>query len=226
MLRTTPYSESSLIVDMFTRNYGRMNLLAKGARRKKSKFRGLIRPFQCLSANWSGKGNVPTLTGLKCESEGYQTESERLYCRFYLNELLIRLILDRDPHEILFDAYYLALERLKEPSSEFHTLRIFEKVFLQELGYALKLTSESDSKTPVDPLKKYIYDFAKGPIQANSEETQTISGETLLALAREEFKTKQVKSESKQLLGAAIDHYLEGRPIHSRKIFNQTIQHR
>ena len=226
MLRTTPYSESSLIVDMFTRNYGRINLLAKGARREKSRFRGLIRPFRCLAANWSGKGNVPTLTGLKIESEDYRIPSENLYCRFYLNELIVRLILDRDPHEVLFDAYYLAMEQLKEPSNEFHTLRVFEKVFLQELGYALKLTSESDSKVTIDPFKEYIYDFDQGPIQANSEDTQTISGATLLAIAREEFKTKRVKSESKLLLGAAIDHYLEGRPIHSRKIYNQTIQHR
>ncbi|MDE0308814.1 MAG: DNA repair protein RecO [Acidiferrobacterales bacterium] len=226
VLRTTPYSESSLIVDMFTRSYGRINLLAKGARRKTSRFRGLIRPFQRLSANWSGKGNVPTLTALKCDSDSQWIESERLYCRYYLNELLIRLLLDRDPHEVLFDAYYLALERLKEPSSEFHTLRVFEKVFLQELGYALQLTSESDSNLPIDPSNVYTYDFARGPVQANGDEAVVVSGETLLSVAREEFKTKKVRSESKQLLAAVIDHYLEGKPIHSRRIFNQTIQHR
>ena len=224
VLRTTPYSESSLIVDMFTRNYGRINLLAKGARRKNSRFRGLIRPFQCLIANWSGKGNVPVLTGLKCESEEFQIASKDLYCRYYLNELLVRLILDRDPHEVLFDAYYLAMERLKEPSSEFRTLRVFEKIFLRELGYALKLTVESNSDIPIDRHKIYTYDFERGPIPVTNTDNQAISGETLLAIENEDFNTNRVKSESKQLLGAAIAHYLEGKPIFSRDIYNQTIR--
>lgn len=224
VLRTTPYSESSLIVDMFTRNHGRINLLAKGARQKKSRFRGLIRPFRCLTANWSGKGNVPVLTGLKCESDDFQIASKDLYCRYYLNELLVRLILDRDPHEVLFDAYYLAMEHLKEPASEFRTLRAFEKILLRELGYALNLTVESDSQLPIDRNKMYRYDFAKGPTLANSVDDQTISGETLLAIENGEFKTKQIKSESKHLLSAAIAHYLEGKPIHSRDIYSQTIR--
>ena len=225
VLRTTPYSESSLIVDMFTRKYGRINLLAKGARRKKSRFRGMIRPFKFLVANWSGKGNVPTLTGLQCDYDGFNIASKDLYCRFYLNELLVRLIHDRDPHEELFDAYYLAMEKLKEPASEFQTLRVFEKVFLQEIGYALNLKTESGSSVPIESGKRYIYDFEKGPIRVDDNNSRTISGETLLAIEREKFESAAVKTESKRVLGSAIEHYLEGKPIHSRRIYNQTLQH-
>ncbi len=221
VLRTLPYSESSLIVDMFTRHHGRINLLAKGARRAKSKFRGLIRPFQRLVASWSGKGNVPTLTELSCEARNNAIASSDLYCRYYLNELLVRLIHDRDPHENLFDAYYLAIERLKEPANEFHTLRVFEKILLRELGYALVLTTEADQKTLVDAGKIYDYSFDKGPILTEKPDSLSVSGETLLAIDREEFKSDRVKNESKRFLGRAVEHYLEGKHIHSREIYSQ-----
>jgi DNA repair protein RecO (recombination protein O) len=224
VLRTTPFSESSLIVDVFTRNYGRINLLAKGARRIKSRFRGTIRSFQLLQASWSGKGNVPTLTGLTSNAQYVEIGGERLYCSFYMNELIMRLLQARDPHPDLFDAYYIALERLAEPSNEFHSLRVFEKILLQEIGYALVLDTEADRKTPLSRNKFYLYDFNAGPLPANKEDTGAVTGETLFAIAQEKFLSNQVKSESRKLLGRAVANYLDGKALHCRDIYSQTIR--
>ena len=224
VLRTTPFSESSLIVDVFTRNYGRINLLAKGARRTKSNFRGTIRAFQLLQASWSGKGRVPTLTGLTSNSQYVEISGERLYCSFYMNELIMRLLQDRDPHPDLFDAYYIALERLAEPSNEFHSLRVFEKNLLQEIGYALVLDTEADRKTPLSRNNFYVYDFNAGPLPAKKEDTNAVTGETLFAIAQEKFLSNRVKSESRNLLGRAVENYIDGKALHCRDVYSQTVR--
>ena len=224
VLRTTPFSESSLIVDVFTRNYGRINLLAKGARRTKSRFRGTICSFQLLQASWSGKGKVPTLTGLTSNAQYVEIGGERLYCSFYMNELIMRLLQDRDPHPDLFDAYYIALERLAEPSNEFHSLRIFEKNLLQEIGYALVLDTEADRKTPLSRNKFYVYDFNAGPLPAKKEDTNAVTGETLFAIAQEKFLSNRVKSESRNLLARAVENYIDGKALHCRDVYSQTVR--
>ena len=139
VLHAYPYSETSLLVEAFTRPHGRLPLLAKGARRPGSSLRSVLVAFQPLTASWSGRGEVRTL--VRSEWQGGQPllRGEALLCGFYLNELLLRLLPREDPHEVLFDHYAAALNRLATEQEQAPILRGFERRLLQELGYALAL---------------------------------------------------------------------------------------
>src|SRR3954464_9342317 len=105
VLHSYPYKETSLIVDMFTRDYGRVALVAKGAKRPLSKLRGVLQTFQPLSISWSGKTEVRTLTAAEWIGGLVPLEKSALLCGFYLNELLVKLLARDDPHPALFDHY-------------------------------------------------------------------------------------------------------------------------
>ncbi len=225
VLHSVPYSESSLVVNFFSENYGRINLLTKGARRVKSQFRGLIRPFVLLKGSWKGKGNVPVLINLTSDAGAFQISDQVYYCCTYLNELIMRLLADRDPHQELFGIYESTLDSLiVEHTEPFTALRIFEKNLLQQLGYELVLTTESDRKTPIDAHDYYLYDFGSGPIRSSSKEPASFSGRTLMAISQGEFVTEQTKTESRKFMETVLAHHLEGKRIHSRGIYGQTLR--
>ena len=219
VLHTTPFSETSLIVQLFTRTYGRISVLAKGARRLKSQFRGHIRPFVLSNASWVGKGNVPTLIEFQNETTPNRFDDEVFYCNTYVNELISRLVADRDPHPALFDEYCAAMQSLAEKSVDpFVILRIFEKNLIRELGYELVLRTEDDRKTPIDANCHYIYNFNSGPSPADPTDPDAIMGKTLIAIEAGQFTSPNVKKESRKLLERALTHYLEGRTVSSREI--------
>ncbi len=225
VLRTIPYSESSLIVDTFTRNHGRVSLLAKGARKVKSRFRGAIQPFQRLLISWSGKGEVPTISNLSEQSDFVRLVGKRLYCCYYLNELVMRTLQKNAPHTDLFDAYSEAIRQLAKPATnEFRVLRIFEKNMLCSLGYALVLETEAGSNTPVQVGKFYRYDIDFGPVRVANGDSEAISGETLLSLSRERFESATVKRESHLLLKKAIENHTHGQINRSRYVYSQLIR--
>ena len=226
VLRTTPFSESSLIVDVLSRNFGRLNLLAKGAKQTKSQYRGVLMPFQLLSINWSGKGSVPTMTTAYLQNDIVEIRGEFLYSAYHLNELLVKLFHTHDPHPDLFESYLLAVNELANCGKIPQTLRIFEKLLLKELGYALILETEFDGKAPVLANKTYSYEFDKGPVPVLIEGSMSISGQTLLALASGNISSRQEEKESRMLLEQAIARYLEGKELHCRNVYRQTLRKR
>ena len=225
VIRTTPFSESSLIVDVFSRKYGRLNLLAKGARRKKSRFRGNLQKFCLLQMSWAGRGKVPTIRNLLLNNN-FDISGNYFYSACYLNELLIKLLHNHDPHPKLFDAYQRSLERLVNSADEFGTLRIFEKKILKELGYALILDTEANRIDPISNKKFYFYDFNSGPVPTQDSNEGSISGATLQALAIEEFHSNRVRLESRKLLDNAIRTYFNHKVLHCRDVYQQTLRTR
>src|SRR5438445_9413576 len=105
VLHSYPYKETSLIVDVFSRDHGRIALVAKGAKRPHSKLRGVLQTFQPLSLGWSGKSEVRTLIAAEWVGGLLPLEKSALLCGFYLNELLVKLLARDDPHPALFDHY-------------------------------------------------------------------------------------------------------------------------
>ena len=97
VLHRRNYSETSLIIEVYTHRHGRLGLIAKGARRPSSRSRGVLKSFQPLLIGWSGRGDLMTLTGTEAEGAAIDLRGEALYCGFYLNELLIRLLHRHDP---------------------------------------------------------------------------------------------------------------------------------
>lgn len=225
VLHAYPFRETSLIVEVFTRDFGRMALLARGARRPRSAVRGLLMAFQPLEIAWAGKGEVLTL--MKAEWVGGQPllSGEALFCGYYLNELLMHLLPREDAHQRLFAGYARMLERLaaaragREHEAD---LRCFEKALLQELGYGLTLDRDNDGHA-IDAGSHYAYRIESGPVRVAHPDAapQTVSGRTLLHLQAEEFSDPRTRGEAKQLMRTLMAYYLGGRELETRKIFKE-----
>jgi len=226
VLHTYPFKETSLVVELFSREFGRVATTAKGARRPRSAMRGMLQAFQPMLATWSGKLELKTLHGLEWNGCLLLLQGEALMCGFYLNELLLRLLPREDPHEALF-AYYA--ETLKALASEQHlatTLRRFELKFLQELGYAIPLQSDVNN-TPIVMQQAYRYEAEHGayPIRSASARYETryesgvqLSGKTLIDMLSDDYSDEQTQQQSKQLMRYLLAHYLGDKPLHTRQL--------
>jgi len=211
---------------VFTRDHGRLGLIARGARRPSSGLRGVLSAFQPLLISWSGRGELPTLTGAESDGAGTVLVGQALLCGFYINELLIRMLHRHDPHERLHTAYHEAVRELERtPHAPEGALRIFEKRLLQEVGYGLVLDHEVIHNSPIMPEVMYCYVPDRGPLPADADGADSIPirGATLLALAREELNAGPELAEAKRLLRGVLARHLGGRPLRSRELFRQVV---
>ena len=149
-----------------------------------------------------------------------------MFCGFYLNELLLKLLARDDAHERLFDCYQQALIALAGGGRKADVLRGFEKSMLGEIGYALNLEVDTASGQPLDPAARYTYDPERGPRRSDSEAAVAgeISGLALQALARDDYSDPACAQQAKQLMRQLISHYLNGKPLATRQIFAALLQ--
>jgi DNA repair protein RecO (recombination protein O) len=220
ILHSYPFRETSLLLEIFSRNHGRFAMVARGARRPRSALRGLLMGFQPLQLSWFGKGEVRTLHSAEWEGGQPQLQGTALLCGFYLNELLVNLMPRDDAHEKLFDSYRQTLQRLAHEADFAATLRSFEKHLLQELGYALSLEQEAGSGKPIEPGVTYRYVIERGalPGQADARDGLMVSGKTLLDMAADDYRDGLSAQQSKQLMRMLLNHYLAGKVLHTREL--------
>jgi DNA repair protein RecO (recombination protein O) len=221
VLHVYPYRETSLIVEAFTPDFGRVALVARGARRPRSELRGLLQGFQPLLLSWSGQHELKTL--LKAEWRGGlpRVGGSALLCGFYLNELLLKLLAREDAHPQLFADYETALAELAAGRDQATILRRFEVRLLAAMGYALPLIREADTGAPVVPAARYHYAFDRGPRRTLPEpgmKLPLVRGATLLALADQNYPDAETAAEAKRLMREVLDHYLEQRGVESRRV--------
>ncbi len=229
VLHAYPYRETSLIVEAFTANHGRVAMVARGAKRPRSETRGLLQAFQPLTLSWAGTGELKTL--MKAEWRGGMPLpcGSALLAGFYVNELLLKLLAREDPHPTLFAEYAAALAALTErpgASEQAVVLRRFEMRLLAEMGYALALTHDVQSGEPVVPDGRYHYQFERGPqrvaatLVAREPDARgpIVRGATLVALTTQVFPDAETAAEAKRLMREVLDHYLEEKRIFSRRI--------
>lgn len=220
LLHAHPYSETSLVLDIFSRSHGRLALLARGARRPRSALRGVLIGFQPLELSWFGGGEVKTLAKAEWVGGVPLLTGKCLLLGYYLNELLLKLLPREDAHPALFDAYGEALSALSRGAAEAAELRRFEKTLLRELGYGLALDRDAGSGDPVRPDRQYLYLVERGAVLAHGDEgVPTISGKTLLDLAADDYGDPRTLAESKGLMRQLMAHYLGGHPLQSRRVF-------
>lgn len=220
VLHSYPFRETSLLVEVFSRQHGRVPLVARGARRPKSAVRGLLMNFQPLSLSWFGKHEVRTLHSAEWQGGQPLLQGTALLCGFYLNELLLNLMVRDDPHEQLFDYYQHTLQRLAHGADMASTLRCFEKHLLQELGYALLLVDEAESSKSIDPTLNYRYVVERGAVRASTQETEglLIAGKTLHDMAADDYSDAQSARQGKQLMRMLLNHHLGGKILHTREL--------
>ena len=134
------WSESSLILETFTRHHGRVALVAKGAKRPSSNFRPVLLPLQPLRITYSGDADIRTLKGAEWVGGHIMPMGEALLSGYYLNELLLRLLARDDPHPRLFDLYAQVVQVLASGHQSGHegtiapVLRTFELLLLKDIG--------------------------------------------------------------------------------------------
>ncbi len=222
ILHTYPFKETSLVVELFARDFGRVATTAKGARRPRSAMRGMLQAFQPMLATWSGKLELKTLHGLEWNGGLLLLQGEPLMCGFYLNELLLRLLPREDPHEALFEYYADTLKTLASGQDLAATLRRFELKFLQELGYAIPLDMDA-SVEPVLESQSYRYEAEHGAIKLSGAISRydngvQLTGKTLIDMSNDDYSHTQTQQQSKQLMRYLLAHYLGDKPLHTRQL--------
>jgi DNA repair protein RecO (recombination protein O) len=219
LLHHRPWSDSSLIIDLMTREHGRVTLFAHGARRPKSQQRAVLRPFVPLLVSWSGNADGGTLTAVEAAGGSPALAPGRLISAFYLNELLMKLLPKEDRHETLHDAYGEALAALA-CAEEQPALRAFERVLLEELGYGLDLAREAGTHRPVEADRYYHFEPGRGVLAVREGEPgpDIHAGRAMLAVARGELDALDAQRAARGIFGAAIAHCLEGRVLASRDV--------
>jgi len=222
VLHTYPYKETSLIVELFARRFGRVALLARGARRPRSAMRGVLLSFQALRVSWSASAELGNLISAEWAGALLPLAGQSLMCGFYLNELLLRLLPRDDPHESLFDSYGEALARLSGAGDPSVVLRGFEKRLLAELGYAPVLDRDAANR-PIDPDRLYAYEPERGPTAVNGTrgDLPVVRGRTLLDVAADDYTRAETREEARTLMRALIGERLHGQVLHTRTVLRE-----
>lgn len=228
-LISRPYSETSLIVEVFSENHGRLALMAKGARRLKSKYKAALQPFQPLLLSWTGKGEVPTLTSAEIDQADYNLASHQLrgnslVCAFYCNELLASLLHRHDPHPKLYEVYHntmLGLSSRESTHSVWEALRRFEQAVLKETGYEVDFLTEADGQTLIEDQAFYRFHAGKGFVRAASADLPSVTGEVVKSLhgVQASGTSTDVNAKAKFLMRDVLAKTLGSKRIISRDLF-------
>ena len=225
VLHSYPYKETSLIIDLYTRDFGRVALIAKGAKRPHSQLRGVLQTFQPLSASWVGKSELRTLTEAEWVGGMLPLEKTALLCGFYLNELLVKLLARDDAHPALFDHYVATLNQLAHNEPAPIVLRKFERALLKETGVAADLGRCTVARAPVQPELVYVVDPERGPRPERASDVwPRVAGKTLLDMEREDYQDASTQSQSKLLMRFLLAHHLGGAPLNTRQILIDLLQ--
>jgi len=206
------------MIEAFSRDHGRVGLIARGSRRASSPWRAVLRPFQPLLLSWMGSGELATLTGAEAADVSSTLSGRALMSGFYMNELLLRLLPRQDPHPELFAQYMNALDKLMQATEP--TLRMFEMNLLSALGYGLNLERDAITGQPLESDARYRYETEIGlvRIKDNVESGTGIRGSSLLAIASGNYQKLEQLSDARYLLRNIINNLLGEKPLKTRKI--------
>lgn len=223
VMHSRPYRDSSALLEVFTAEYGRISLVARGTRRqsRKGSSAALLQPFIPLLLSFSGRLELKTLIATEPAQGMLVLRGERLFSGMYINELLVRLLHRNDAHPGLFAAYALALEALAGNTVVDTVLRRFEFTLLEELGYSLDLSVDGASGQPIQDSRWYRYDSGLGLVaseDASVRQAAAYAGSDLLVMASGELGGP-VRLTAKRLLREALAVHLGDMPLRSRELF-------
>jgi DNA repair protein RecO (recombination protein O) len=223
VLHHRPYRDTSRILELFTRDHGRVSVFARaarGGRNQSGSLMSVLQPFNRVLVSWSGRGEAGQLTAAEFDGAFSIMPPEQLVNGYYLNELLLKLFARHDDHADVFDLYAGTLDGLKGASDPIRALRIFEKRLLEALGYGLVLGTEALTREAVEANRMYHYRLEQGAVRAMdvAEGSMVFAGSSLLSLADEELTTTVALTDARRLLRAALEQCLDGRELKSRQV--------
>ncbi len=223
VLHSRPYRETSVIVDLFTEEYGRITAVAKGVRQVRSTLRPMLQLFMPLLTSWQGKGELMTLTAAELNGTPGRLVGEYLLSGLYLNELVMRVLPKHDPHSGLFAIYRGTLLELQSAKSQLKTLRLFEKKLLEELGYGLQLQNDitSNEALVTDRYYRFLPEYGFERCMESINQPNIFSGKSLLSFATEELNDESALRDAKRLMRLALSPLLGQQKINSRQLYSQ-----
>lgn len=222
ILHPRPFRDTSLLLEAFSRDHGRVGLVARGARGPRSRLRGVLQPFRPLLLSWQLRGELGTLTAAEPAGRAAATPvgGDALLGLYYLNELLLRMTARLDPHAELYDAYAAALAAITGGAPLAPALRRFERRLLDALGYGPELARDAAGR-PLEAAASYRYDPALGLANCRPDAAGALLGASVLALAEDRLVDPRSLADARRLLRAALDAHLDGRPLKSREMLSR-----
>lgn len=219
LLHQRPFRDSSQILDVLSRDHGRLALVARGSRAGKSRLRGVLRPFLPLTVSWFSRGDLGTLTGAELGGRPLALSGQGLLAAYYVNELILNLVHRHDPQPEVFTLYGDTLRELAAAETVAPALRCFELDMLSLLGYSVVLEQDHVNDSQVDEDAYYEYQPAVGPVAVKRREGPMVfSGRELAAVRRREFRDEDTLRCATRLLRRVIAYHLDGKPLKSRKV--------
>jgi DNA repair protein RecO (recombination protein O) len=184
VLHRYDWSETSLILEVFTRHHGRMALVAKGVKRPSSSFRPILLPLQPLHLAFGGEAEIKTLKAAEWQGGHVMPTGDALMSGYYLNELLMLLLAREDPHPVLFDVYATVVQIIASEHGEVleAALRAFELLLLREIGLLPLLDAQTMTLLALHPDEHYSLVPEGGLRQANATDRTSLSGAQWTAL--------------------------------------------
>lgn len=209
LLHRRPFRNTSLIVELFLPDRGRVGVVARGGRRYP-----FLAPFSPLWVSlMRGNGELFTLRGIEPRDNPLSLIGRPMFCAFYVNELMVRLLHRDDPHPALWPVYEQTLTALTGDARSDVTLRRFEMALLEETGYGLTLDQDAEGQ-PLEPLRYYRWVTERGLVA----DVSGYSGALLIDLGRQHW-TEEVRRTARTLLREALAPHLGDRPLRSRELF-------
>jgi len=224
ILHQRPFRDTSQILEVFTKDFGRLSIMSRGSRGPKSRLKNVIQPFRALVISWSGRGEMPTLTGAEPASQSIAfLQGKSLACALYINELLMYLTYKHDVHDLLFSQYHHTVNRLFETDKLEQVLRQFEFNMLENLGVSLDLLHDAKTGNKLNETAEYYYQLESGFCEfdrtSGSAAGPVVSGSSLLNISQGHFETDKTLKDAKHLMRYIISHYLGGKSLKSRELF-------
>lgn len=223
ILHSRPYRDSSLLLDVFTAEQGRLSLVAKGARRRArgGSDAALLQPFSPLLISFSGRTELKNLTQVEVAGPPAALRGERMFSGLYINELLARLLHRHDPHPTLFAAYAEALRDIEQVTPMDGVLRRFELCLLDDLGYRIDLSADSRTGESLREDAWYHYDAEIGLVErheVSDAARPAYAGSDLMQISRGNF-SGAARLTAKRLMRQVLAAHLGDVPLRSRELF-------
>lgn len=221
VLHARAWRETSLLLEAFTRDYGRVGLLARGVRSARARLpRALMEPLQGLRLSFGGRGELQTLAAIEADGPPTALKGDALLAALYVNELLVRLTARNDPQPRLFARYALLLRELADAPRLDWCLRCFERDLLAAIGYAPQLEFDTASGQPLLPAADYDYLPEQGPVAATgSARGVRLRGSALLALASGTCPEAADRTALRRLMRTLLAAQLGDRGLQAWRVF-------
>lgn len=224
VLHSRRFRENSRILELLTRDAGRIAVVARVAKKNSGTQAALYQPFRELALRWRGRGELQNLLSAE-EQQHFSLSSQASLCGLYCNELLLTLTSKFVPMPEIFLGYRETMAALSREDSYAPVLRRFEVLLLEQLGYGFNLHTDALTGEPLPESDHYFFHPVTGLSVSNPGGGGIrVTAEAVDAIRRRDFSRQSSAKAVKMMLGSAIDNLLDGRPLKSRQLFREFVK--